>query len=182
MMISSYVTSDLLTKFLIWSSSAVLFFMVASFVQRLLVSYTERWQSRTLYAFKSWLKDAVEHNKTFVASDVPMRFRKVYYMVLTLEELDQEYEGEEWNHFKFGITENFLLPKARLMKSSPFQSQRHWALRCFRLMPIENDEKPILKLLKDRADAVRIESASVAVAIESDKLLGALFDRFANEA
>lgn len=180
-MISDYITADVLTYVLFGTLGAVAFFMVASFFQRYLISYRELWRKRTLLGFKTWLKDAVENKRQFQKRNVPRKFRKVYYMVPVLEDLDQEYIGDQWDEWKEVVTKSFLLPKARWMRRSLRQNMRHWALRCFMLLPLKKDEKHVIKLLGDRADSVRIEAAQCAIAIETKQTIEALMNRLSKE-
>ncbi len=180
-MLTSLVTTNMLSKLLIWLTIFFVFFIFASCVQRLISEVREKRRVRLELGFRLWLKDAVEAEKKFRPDLLPKEFRKMEAMIPVLEESDRTFSGKWWKDFREGITIEFLLPKARKMAKSFSLNNRHFAVRSFVLAPLVADEAILLELLSDKADSVRIEAAICAVLIGSEVLLTALMQRLSKE-
>lgn len=85
-------------------------------------------------------------------------------------------ETKEWRELKEGLSQSFLLPKARKFAHFPHWIYKLKAIRCFALAPNVEDEKSVLHLLKHKRPIIKIVAAHVAAQIGTDRAISAILD------
>lgn len=101
------------------------------------------------------------------SGSLPALRYKLPLLLEVLEEFSLSIRGDRFEEVKKEIASRRLLPLARKWVHSYFWLRRHFAARCFDLMPLAEDESLIIKLLDDSVFLVRSEAASAAIQLES---------------
>jgi len=93
---------------------------------------------------------------------------------------NMEHQGEEnWEKNKIYIMRNIILPKAIKYQSAFSWLRRFLLVQCLEFFVDSSHEETVIRLIRDKASVVSIDSTKVALDLGTKKVLEALVDRIA---
>lgn len=102
-------------------------------------------------------------------------------LLLTLEELNQNYKGENWDRLRKELVKKHLNAYKKSYHPNAFWKTKTWTARCIRLDPSLEDKETIEKLLDEKSFYVRSLAVDASVELEDKELINKVLGQMTKE-
>lgn len=156
---------QLLPIILFFEAIIILCLLIFIISKKVSFFFENRNFSKNKKAINEIIKICLEEKKNISKFNLK-KFAFTNVLLIEMEAFEYRLQEIEWEELKKEISDEFLLPKARVWTSSRFWTRRNYAARCFALSPQFADEKMIIDLIKDPVFLVRSIAAVAATKLE----------------
>ncbi len=152
--------------------------VVICLIAGIVIAFVGGWIGKKRENFESlrqeiinYILQSVSEGRKYVKEEFPKKYCKPQEMLSALGELDMKLADPLYLAYKTALTDSFLFPIARKWYRSLQWQKRNFAARSFAYVSQEQDEKRVLRLLRDKIPLNRLLAAQAGISIGSDRLL-----------
>ncbi|MEI6242565.1 MAG: hypothetical protein WCP39_04075 [Chlamydiota bacterium] len=114
-------------------------------------------------------------------SEALLKKASPYSILVVIESLSAKVRGDIWKSISLPVVEKYLLPLARKWAMKRTILKKSFAARTFSLLPMQEEESKVMRLLQDSANIIRISASVAAAKIGTMRLLQAIVNVMVEE-
>lgn len=152
---------------LIGELSFLAFFFLIFFLKRIYCFFLRDNLKKRKEEISDFIINSFKNEGILDVSKTPKAVQNSLDLLTTLEAFDLRFKEESWDRLKESLATYFLLPQARKWCKSVLWKKRSFAARCFVLLPLKQDEKLLISLMRDSHFLVQSHAALALIALES---------------